>query len=202
MNLCILLAYFALCNGATLIFDDFESGTLDTNKWTTNTTCTDSPAIEFQPSRVQFTNRAFLISKNEYNPAIGCGIRVEGQWTFGTSQDALTVTTRTNAVHNPAFSCTPTDGILASYFQSITTQPGWLGLGYTFTDNGATGSLIVDVSDTINFNVTDDGTSAVATVSKDASTATDSISFIVGTTSGNYVVLANREFSTENKISY
>src|SRR5438046_1838636 len=76
-----LLVAGATARADILLSDDFNSNVLDRTKWSTVLPFANSSVVD-QNQRLELTNRGYLVTQGDFNPAALGGLRIRGQYTF------------------------------------------------------------------------------------------------------------------------
>ena len=189
-------------------FDDFDDNILDATNWLSTTP---SGSISETNQRMEFRNRGYLTTSNEYDPLSVGGLDISGTWTnvsgtAGVNRDFLQVLTRS-------------DGLVADRFRETANGIEFFALPGNSGSNGqlrivervngvantlASTPVNYSIGDTIDFSILDDGDnlsfSVVPQGSSTPVTLTTSNSRVYGT---NRVVFHNRENNNSaNTFSY
>lgn len=181
-----------------LLSDDFNDNSLDTAKWTTNTSANNAACAEMNAQMV-LANRAYLVTKNEYAPEALGGIKISGQWTFVSAMDTFQLVTRSDATPTGNYYETA-NGLEFKYWYNggakIVADGSNLSIGSVST----VGSLSVAANQTFDFTVIDSGTKGVSLtltqVGNAANTVTVTSKLISDNTTSDYIVFHNREYGS------
>ncbi len=180
-------------NGIIVLQDNFDDNALDASKWKVVTAgVPGGGSVTETNSRIQLVGRAHLVTQNEFNPAVGGALRVEGRWTFG-NDDFMQILTRSDGLPSGGFGET-FNGIEFFAFDgsdtmSITRKINGAGVGLGST------AVSIAAGDVFDFLIEDDGTNLLfklTQVGGDGTTAT-----ITGLSNQvyaqNFVAFHNRE---------
>lgn len=186
--------------GDRLIADDFTGEKLDRSRWRVITEGIRSPdaMIQVTDGHVELSNRAHLVTRDEYDPAKIGGLRVRGRWTFASDNDMMQILTRSDGVPNPAAHGDTQHGV---EFIANTEQGGVMGI-YGRGDAQlpfAIALVPIQVGDTFDFEILDDGKNVSLTLTEvggEGATATVSTQCEVARPT-NFVVFHNRERGTK-----
>ena len=190
--------------GPVLLADDFNGGLLDRTKWFTKTWTTEGRASVVQKNgRIELTNRGYLITRNQYDPDKLGGIEINGQWTFKTIDDILSIYTRCDGVMDLQHYETPFNGLGVYVLVDHWGQPQRLEIrcygSVAVRDMVRTGRVTIHPGNTFNFHIVDKGTAGVSfnlTDARDsARTASVAAKLVAGAVSEyNHVVFCNRQY--------
>ena len=204
-----MLATFCRANATVLLSDNFDSNSFDLSKWATNYTSWDAPYSQIIATnqRVEFTDRGYLTTVTNYDPAASGGLLITGTWTIlqsgGTGYgEAPVVITRSSGVPS-GVSGNVSDGVLfvlqppENGFQPlIVGQGGAAVTGYNQISN----TLSLVQGDTVNFTITDDGTNLTFNVAKAGNPALAGTATAVCTShlATNKITFYNRELGGDS----
>ncbi|MBX3412462.1 MAG: FecR domain-containing protein [Pirellulales bacterium] len=144
--------------GDLLLADDFTGEKLDRHRWRVITEGIRSPEAKIQvvDGRVELSNRAHLVTREEYDPAKRGGLRIRGRWTFASENDLLQILTRSDGVPNASANGDTQNGV---EFIATTDQGGVMGI-YGRGDAQlphAIALIPIQVGNTFDFEILDDG---------------------------------------------
>ena len=187
------------------IFDDFEDNSLDVGLWktVTNTVPQDNKGTNFGGSvseeggNIQFANRGYLYTATEFDPALVGGIQISGELTFLTTQDVVSILTRSDATPSDSYG-EVTSGVQFSLNANgdnvgITARNG----DHTVENAVVDGMIDFQANVVYTFTVIDDGDGALSLVVTDKEAPENTISVSAELTNdisdNNHVVVHNRE---------
>ena len=95
---------FSLLTARMALQDDFSTGRIDPQRWRVFLPAHDS-GVRIDGGRVEFLNRGYLVTAEQYDPVGLGGVRITGTWRFAPDEDAegnaridiLSVMTRSDA---------------------------------------------------------------------------------------------------------
>jgi hypothetical protein len=195
--------------GANVMRDDFRNSGIvpDVTKWSVDVSAPDSGA-GIVGGRLQLINRAHVSSVRAFVPSAAAPLRVTGEYTFGAANDALEIVTRSNGGVQDGGGFGSTGGTACA---AVTTPFAGMinGVSYsnllggiavrpstTLLGNAATGSAIFSASDTIVFDVFDDGASLSCSFRKKGGGPSFSVSApTTFVSTSNLVTIFNRDLT-------
>ncbi len=183
------------------INDDFDDGLLNVVDWKTNLTIPQGGASVVEAGgNLTMTGRGYLITVGEFDPEVVGGLRIAGQWTFGTADDFMQVVLRSDGLpagdygetaNGIEFNVALTDAvkdlqILTRDATTITVTQGVAGV----LANAAAGM-------TFDFEIIDDGLGMLSFTMTEAgnpaNTATTTATVDSDTFAQNFIAFHNRE---------
>ncbi|MDB4296253.1 LamG domain-containing protein [bacterium] len=187
------------------IFDDFEDNSLDVGLWktVTDTVPQDNKGTNFGGSvseeggNIQFANRGYLYTATEFDPALVGGLQISGELTFLTTQDVVSILTRSDATPSDSYG-EVTSGVQFSLNANgdnvgITARNG----DHTVENAVVDGMIDFQANVVYTFTVIDDGDGALSLVVTDKEAPENTISVSAELTNdisdNNHVVVHNRE---------
>jgi hypothetical protein len=190
---------FASVGRAAVIFDDFNDNTLDGTRFRVALPFADSTVAE-QNQRLEFTNRGYLITREEFRPSQAAPVAVSGRVTFLNTQgggefELFQIATRTSGV--PGFLGEPTDGLwFGIVVDRIARDNVSIRTSVFVPTIGDFGTLDLTDGDSVDFHLTDDGTNfsfSVVEVGDAGSRASISGASSAPVAATSVVALYNRE---------
>jgi len=182
--------------GDLLLTDDFQGDKLDRSRWRviTEGIRSSNAKILVEEGHVELSNRAHLVTREQYDPAQLGGLRLRGRWTFESENDTMQILTRSDGVPNPATNGDTQNGV---EFIANTEQGGVMGIyGRGEAELPFAIALVpIQVGDTFDFEIVDDGTNVSLTLTEvggEGATATVSTVCHVDRAT-DFVVFHNRE---------
>ncbi|EFA81305.1 hypothetical protein PPL_05284 [Heterostelium album PN500] len=186
----------------TLLEDNVVSPDLDITKWVINRECTNS-SFEVEDGRFKFQNRAYLITRDQYNPEEG-EIRLTGTWCRSTNDDFFQLATRSDGLHQGPPYYEIQSGLEFNYCRgvaSIVGRGGLLPSGAIKIKKQSEFSFPANVP--VHFEVCDNGTNVSFTLWESITKTSISIETTCTNSSLiNYIVFHNREKTGANHCSY
>ncbi|YCM44107.1 LamG-like jellyroll fold domain-containing protein [Verrucomicrobiaceae bacterium 227] len=180
------------------IIDDFEAAGLDGLTWLTNLNIPQGGAVAVQADgHVRIAGRAYLYTRDQYDPETLGGIYIKGQWTYNGGDDFLQILTRSDAVPAGDY------GETQNGIEFIASQ---LGRTLNIRERGTelilggsqrAGDILLSAGTTYDFVVTDDGDGALGfcmwEVGNESNIASVRNVVTTSNVSSNHVVFHNRE---------
>jgi hypothetical protein len=186
---------------AAAIFDDFNDNALDATRFRVALPFADSAVVE-QNQRLEFTNRGYLVTRDQFRPTAAAPVAVSGRVTFlntgGRSEvELFQIATRTSGVPGANFFAEPSDGL---WFGIVADHSGRDNVSIRTNINvptiGDYGTLDLVDGDSVDFQLLDDGTNysfTVVEVGDPASRASISGTSAAPVAAASVVALYNRE---------
>jgi hypothetical protein len=182
--------------GDVLLADDFSGDKLDRGRWRviTQGIRSSDAKIRVDDGRVELSNRAHLVTRDQYDPTRLGGLRVRGRWTFASDKDTMQILTRSDGVPNAAANGDTQNGV---EFIANTEQGGVMGIyGRGEAELPFAIALVpIQVGDTFDFEIVDDGTNVSLTLTEvGGAGATATVSTVCHVDRAtDFVVFHNRE---------
>ena len=178
----------------TPVRDDFNTGTtINVAKWTPNTTAVGAPSVAQAGSVLTITNRGYLNTTSQFNPAAGV-VRVTGEWTFTTVSDGDFMQIATRSDGTPAGSASKLQNGVECLYYTAGSSLAIVPRGAAVVANAVNGTLAAAQGDTLLFDLVDDGNHITCTARNRnggaLATATATSTFAPAT---NLVTFHNRE---------
>ena len=186
-----------------LLADPLLNTTLNTTNWTTNTSAPIYPAQVIPTiNGVELVSRGYLNTLAQYNPTQVGGLNIAGNWKFtgSSGDDLIEIDTRSSGTPDGVYG-EVTSGIEFWYYEG-NAKPTILSRGSNFTIGTVTttGSLNVNLGDTLSFNAIDNGLHNLSFILTDLTTSTSAsatATLLSGTATNNYISFHNREDSSD-----
>ncbi len=140
------------------IVDDFEALKLNGVTWLTNLEIPQgNTAIVQEMGHVRMNGRAYLYTRDQYNPVSQGGLYIKGQWTFNGGDDFLQILTRSDAVPAGLYGETQ-NGIEFNASQvNNNIDIRVRGTQFALTGNQKIGDIKFKAGSTYEFMIIDDG---------------------------------------------
>jgi hypothetical protein len=148
-----------------LLQDNFNDNLLDAAKWTTRLTSAGggTPTVTETNGRIEIGSRGYLVTQQDFDPVAVGGLRVAGRWTFG-NDDFLQILTRSDGQPAGQFGET-LNGIEFFAFDtgdSFSIARKVNGVSTTL----ASGSLSIQAGEVFDFEILDNGTNLIFTLTQ------------------------------------
>lgn len=190
------------------IFDDFEDNALDQVTWKsiTGTVPQDNSSTAFggsiseEEGNLKLGSRGYLFTATEYDPELVGGLEITGEITLLTTQDVISILTRSDAVPSSYYG-EATSGVR---FQ-LNGNGDTIGIAarnededlYTVENAVVVGTIDFQANVVYTFTIIDDGEGSLSMVVTDRDTPENTISVTADLTGdfsdSNSVVIHNRE---------
>ncbi|TAN72142.1 MAG: tandem-95 repeat protein, partial [Magnetospirillum sp.] len=172
------------------VADNFDSNTLDTDKWTVVSGNISGHTLSVSGGHVVSTDRELLRTAEQFTPTTDHPVTVSGTWTPVSDGESLTIVTRGDAATLDSYS-RPASGL--SMYVASYGAVAFEGLGDAASTLGTTtgdSSLTVTTGHSYAFTTTDNGNTVTFTI-RDLADSANAASI---TSTSSYVGTANHVF--------